>query len=249
MEQEENAALEETSNFVIDGGDHATEQDESEIQTTESAPVEEESKPEVKEPTDNFQNRINKVTADKYAEKRRADELQAKLDELQSKPKEELIKPTLEGLDYDEEAFASANVAYQVKQEMEKQSKAKAMELQQAKEQQAQSAFKERVANFGKEDFADKAGSVPLLPDGVASELMRSEIGPELIYHLGNHLDIADSIAGMTPSRAMMELGRISANLSAKKEIKTSAAPDPIAPLKSGSSVAKERGPIGAVYV
>ena len=46
----------------------------------------------------------------------------------------------------------------------------------------------------------------------------------------------------MSPSAAMMELGRISANMSAKTPIKLSAAPEPIATINSGGSLTKDVG-------
>jgi hypothetical protein len=63
-----------------------------------------------------------------------------------------------------------------------------------------------------------------------------------MIYHLGTHLDVAEKIANMTPAAAMMELGRISASMKAQPVVKTSAAPEPIAPLKSGSSLTADVG-------
>ncbi len=249
MELEQEAAQEEASNFVIDSDDHTSEQDES-GDHTESAPVEQESEsPEAEKPTDNFQTRINKVTADKYAEKRRADELQRKLEELQATPKVEAKKPTLEGFDYDEEAYSSANVSYQVQQELKKQNELQQAQTRQASEQREMSEFNERIVKLGKDDFAEKANNVPVLPNGVADALVHADNGPELIYHLAEHLDVADAISNMQPAQAMMELGRISANLSAKKPIKTSAAPEPIKTLSAGGVISKDRGPVGATYV
>ena len=47
---------------------------------------------------DNVQKRINKITAEKYAAKREADELKRKLQELESTPKAAAKVPTLEEL-------------------------------------------------------------------------------------------------------------------------------------------------------
>jgi hypothetical protein len=58
-----------------------------------------------------------------------------------------------------------------------------------------------------------------------------------MVYHLGSNLEKADAIANMTPAMAIMELGKLSTQLKAKPEIKTSAAPDPIEPVKAGSSL------------
>ena len=98
-------------------------------------------------------------------------------------------------------------------------------------------AFNEQVAALNKGDFSVKAEAIPNLPAGVADAIMQSEGGAEMVYHLGSNLDKAQAIANMSPALAMMEIGKLSVQLSAKPEIKTSAAPDPIEPLGSGGSV------------
>ena len=249
MEQENQAALEQTDNFIIDEGEHLDDDnDEGQAQTTESATVEQEEPIEAEKPVDNFQARINKVTADKYAEKRRADELERRLQELESKPKVEAAKPTLEAHDYDEEAYNTANVSYQVQQELRKQTELQQTQTRKQQEQQQLSEFNERISALGKDDYVEKANSLPSLPNGVTDALIQAANGPEIVYYLGQHLDVADSIANMSPPQAMMELGRISANMSVKKEIKTSAAPEPIETLRSGGVISKGRGPVGATY-
>jgi len=197
--------------------------------------------------TDGFQARINKVTAAKYEQQRRADALQAKLDALET-PKETPKAPTLEALDYDEEAYNKANIQYQVQQELARQTEVAQQGKAEAKQAQAQAEFSERVTALGKDDFSEKANSIPVLPPGVADALMQSDKGPELIYHLGQHLDQADALANMTAPQAMMELGRMSLTINEKPKHKTSAAPDPIEPLSSGGVIAQSRGPVGATY-
>ena len=69
-----------------------------------------------------------------------------------------------------------------------------------------------------------------------------------MIYHLGENLDLADKVANMSPSNAMMEIGRISVSMNAAKNIKPSTAPDPIEPISSGGSISQDRGPKGATF-
>lgn len=252
--------------FVLSDVDESIDQDSSaeevESQSTESAPVAEDAKNEVEveKPVveDGFQKRINKVTADKYAEiekakaaTKRADDLQEKLNEYESK-KTVLKKPTLEDHDYDTDALNAAEVEFQVQERLnahiESQKKAATETSQSAEAQRIQDSFSEQITALGKDDFSEKVNSIPLLPNGVASIMMQQPNGAELAYHLANHLDVADSLAGMTANAAIMELGRISASLSAKPIIKTSAAPEPIETLNSGSVLTKERGPRGATY-
>lgn len=233
--------------FVQEAIDQDSAQSEQENQQVDSAPAKEEPAIEPEPATeaekpaeDGFQKRINKVTADKYAEKRRADELQKKLDELTKQQKPEPVKPTLEAHDYDEEAFNQANVAYQVQQEMNKQLEVQKQQVEQQQEQEAQAAFNQRIAELGKDDFAEKANAIPVLPDGVASALMQADNGPEMIYYLGDHLDKADALSNMTPAMALMEIGKMSEKINEKKQPKLSAAPDPIEPIKSGGGLSSE---------
>ena len=107
--------------FVQGPIDQGSEQAPTDSQTTESAPVEGTNKPEStdaeKPKEDGFQKRIDKKTADYYAEKRRADDLQKKIDAIDAaNAKETLIKPTLEAHDYDEEAFDAASREHDIKQ-------------------------------------------------------------------------------------------------------------------------------------
>ncbi len=242
--------------FVQEAIDQGSEQATTETPTTESAPVEDAIKPEATEATEpkgdepkanGVQERINKITADKHEERRqreasdkRADELQAKLDSIEAnKPK--LSEPNLEEHNYDEDAFNKATVAFQVQEQVKAElttQKAQQDQTDQQAEAQAElSKFNERAEALGKDDFAVKAKAIPELPEGVASAIMSLENGAEMVYHLGSNLDKADALSSMTPMAAMMELGRISASMSVKPEIKTSAAPDPIEPVTAGSAL------------
>ena len=247
MTEQTAAQVDPLDTFVQEDPDQVSEQAEVESQATESAPVEEatpESTDAEKPKDDGVQTRFNKITAEKYAEKRRADKLQKELEEARAQnTAPPLTEPTLEGHDYDTDAFNEANVQYQIQQgvknELELQSQQAANQKQAEAQQKLQDDFEKRVNDFGKADFSEKANAIPTLPPGVANAMMQSEQGAEMIYHLGENLEKADSLANMTPEAAMMELGRLSVQLSTKPEIKLSAAPDPIEPLNSGGSLEK----------
>lgn len=251
MSEENNAALVDPLDaFVQEAIDQDSNETTEEATTTESAPVEDAKEPdstEAEKPKeDGFQKRINKVTADKHDAKRkedlatkRADDLQAQLDKLNESAT--LTEPKLEEHNYDEDAFNKATVSFnvqeQVKAELTKQAAAQKQVNQDAEAQKLTESFNDQISALGKEDFTAKAESLPTLPPGVAGALMSLENGAEIIYHLGNHLDKADSLAGMSPMAAMAEIGRISSQMSTKPEIKLSAAPDPIEPVTAGSSL------------
>lgn len=223
----------------------ATEPDSAPVAeevNAESAPAAEEVAEQDGKP-DGVQKRINKITAEKYSETRRADELQARLEQLEANPPapvESKGQPTLEQFDYDETAFQSALIDYKVEQ--------KAIQIesrQQANQQRIdananQQRFNSKVAEFGADDYLDVVGVLPELPGDVFNAIMQAEDGPQLAYYLGQHLDVADDLTRLPPMAAAMKLGTISAQLSAKpKSITPSAAPDPIAPINGGGTSSK----------
>lgn len=241
---EQNAAQVDESN-LDDNLDQEVVETNTEAQPTESAPVATE-----QDPQDVIQERINKQVARTYKEKRRADDLQRQLNEVNANkvvtPK---AAPKLEDYDHDEDLYNAANIQYQVGEAVKVESDRIQQNAANARQQQSNSEFEGRIATLGKADFDEVANSVPMLPNGVADALMQSEQGPELIYHLGTHLDVADKLAGMTSQAAMMELGRISSSMNAAPKPKTSAAPDPIETLNTGGSISnKDEGPPGATY-
>jgi hypothetical protein len=232
--------------FVQEAIDQDSEEIKVDTPPTESAPVEDAKEPEPTEaekPTgDGFQKRINKVTADKYAEKKRADELQKKVDAYEAS-NEALKEPRLTDpeIDYDEVAFDKATTEYKIKQGVQ-DALAQQLSIAKAEQQKAEGEkvlgdYNDRVNALGKKDFVEKQNSIPELPDGVADAIMQSEDGAAMVYHLGSNPEQANALANMTPAMAIMELGKLSMQLTAKPEIKLSAAPDPIDPVKAGSSL------------
>jgi len=195
-------------------------------ETPTESPTETPDRPEI----DSVQKRINKITADKYLEKGRADRLQAQLDKLQSPTQNDDASniPNLANYEYDQEKYNSAMIDYKVNQAIVNRE----IENNQVS---ISTSFNERIQTFGKSDFAEKANTIPILPQGVASALMEDDKGVDIIYYLGQHLDVADKLASMSSSQALMEIGRLSGNLTSTK--KNSQAPTPINNLKGSGSV------------
>lgn len=243
MSEEQTAALTEES--VLDN-EIAQAQEPEQIETPEavepleSAPADTEAQPK----EDGFQKRINKVTADKYAEKRRADELQKRVEELEAGKVQTTTDnaPKLEDFDYDQDKYQAALIDHRVTTALAENQAKQSQEAISAQAQEASKTYEGLVNELGKDDFYEVANNIPTLDQGLVAELMSTKEGVEMIYHLGSHLDIADRISNMQPLQAMAELGRISAGMSAPKPIKTSAAPDPIEPLNSGGSLNKDVG-------
>ena len=197
---------------------------------------------------DRFQDRINKVTADKWEEKRRADALQAQLDEIQAKPVQQTqtAEPTLESCDFDEARFQSELIDYKV--DLKAQSMQQQQQVQKDTQAQAQTVnnFNEASVKFATdneiENFNDVIGKIPTLQPTVLQAVMEDVKGPELAHYLGTHLDQADKISQMNPIAAAIEIGRISAKLAEPKQIKTSSAPEPIEEISSGGVIESDIG-------
>lgn len=223
-----------------------TETTETEVETkaegqAETAPAEVEETGFVETESDKVQKRINKITAEKYAEKRRADELERKLNEAAAQTPQvqtqSTAEPKLEDFDYDEAAHTAALIDYKVNQKAEQiQQQSQQAQAQQQAQQQA-GEFHQKVAEFTAKasDYEQVVANIPPLPEQTLNAVMQSDKGPEIAYYLGKHLDVADMIATADPMTAAMKLGQISAQLTATtKTVKTSAAPEPIEPINSG---------------
>lgn len=118
--------------------------------------------------------------------------------------------------------------------------------------QQAEWAHKMEQAIDGSEEaveaiqeftyFAQEAErKAPAVANAIGSALKESDIGPELVIHLGKHPETIERLVGMSPYRAVAELGRIEAEILAKKEGKakpvTTQAPKPPSPVKAVGNV------------
>lgn len=210
----------------------------------ESAPIEQEETPaEPVEEENGVQKRINKITADKYAAERKAEELERKLESLQKPQEADSSKPTLEQFDYDNEQYTEALIAYGVKQAAQQIRQEEAAARNQQAQEVKRKSFGVKVAEFSTKapDYQEVISALPELQQEVVDVLM--EAGPEMAYYLGKHLDEADVIASSSPMVAAMKLGAIQAKLSViNKPAPTSAAPEPIETVSSGGIVNKDLG-------
>lgn len=246
---EENAALEADPNMPpLDV--EIVEQSTEETPQADSAPVEQVETPAEPDEPNRVQERINKITADKYeekrareAEKKRADDLEQRLKALQQAQPEQDREPTLEDFDYDDAKFQSALIDYKVNKQAEVMQQNQAKQQQQHEMARIGETFNRREAEFASTatDYTEVIASLPPLSEAVKAALMLSEDGPKLAYYLGKHLDVADEIATATPMVAAMRLGQISQQLTAiPKTAQNSAAPEPVETLSSGGVVNKD---------
>lgn len=222
---------------------------EAEAQTPTEEPAPSEAGEYVEVDNDKIQARFNKLTAEKYAEKNRADELERRLAQLETQAptqtQTEAARPTIEQFDYDQDAYNAALIKYETTQAIE-QFQARQTEAQKAQEQQRiQNAFNERVAKFTEKapDYVEKVNGMfntlgTAMPQHVVEAIMKK--GPEVAYYLSDHLDVAAELTNMDALSSGIMIGEISAQLAVTKpKIKPSAAPDPIEPVNSSGSIPK----------
>lgn len=88
--------------------------------------------------------------------------------------------------------------------------------------------YEEVVGDFVKEDL-----------DGIhlnaRSAILESDLGPELLYHLAKNPDEAERIAKLSPTRQVIEIGKLEDKVVPAK--KQSSAPPPVSPVKGKSTV------------
>jgi hypothetical protein len=96
---------------------------------------------------------------------------------------------------------------------------------------------REEVARDKYDDFEQVAYN-PNLPvtEAMARAIQASEIGPDVLYHLGSNPNDAARISRLDPILQAREIGKIEARLGAEPPVKkTSNAPAPIAPVTARS--------------
>lgn len=158
-------------------------------------------------------------------------------------PPQPATKPEPDTFDSYED-YLDALTEWKVDQrEQARQAETQAQQEKQAKEQQAQQ-FQQKAAEYASQtpDFNDAMQTLVTLPiaDAQANAMMEviadSDMGPQLVHHLGTNPTEAMRIAGLSPMAAARELGRIEARLSMPAPKTTTSAPEPVAPIGAGES-------------
>ena len=91
----------------------------------------------------------------------------------------------------------------------------------------------------GKYDDFEQVAYNPKLPitETMAQTIQASEIGPDVVYHLGSNPKEAERIARLAPLLQAREIGKIEARLASSPPAKkTTTAPAPIAPVTARTS-------------
>lgn len=133
------------------------------------------------------------------------------------------------------EAVAEWKAGEIVDQKLSKAQKDHQERSARVEQEQAATTFKQREAVVREkyEDFEEVAYD-PSLPitEAMAQTIQASELGGEMIYHLGKNRKEAARIAALPPFLQAKELGRLEGKLAAEPPAKqTSSAPEPISPV------------------
>lgn len=186
--------------------------------------------------------------------KRERDELRARLESMsaQAAPVKEEPRPDRSKFANDEEYIeavaewkADQRLAKREQEQAEARSKAERDQLVKGW-QAAQQRAREEI-----DDYDDVIkGSDVQLPGHLHQAILESDVGPHLAYYFAKHPDEAKRYAGMSPTKALRELGRLEDRLaqdadddqpsvkpSPKAEIETSKAPAPTTRVKDARSI------------
>ena len=195
-----------------------------------------------------FQSRINEITARAGRAERERDAYAARIQQFEQAqhraqaPTEK--PPSFENYaDLNEWAVAVADHAAK-QAEVRAESKF-AERQQQTQQEQVFGSFeaKEKAYAASTPDYAEAYASLQnnvRFSQPVLEVIATSDRGPEIVHHLGTHLDVADRVARMPPHMAAAEIARIEARLSAPKTKPVSNAPPPAPVLGGGGAIQKD---------
>ena len=152
--------------------------------------------------------------------------------------------------------YVAARAVWQSRQfDAERDATAAATEVEQARrqadavrdreaallEQNWQAQRAEAVTRYA--DFDQVIGQPDLFPasrNGVPvalpSLIQASDMAGDLAYHIASDRALHDALVSMTPVEAAREIGRLEARLSLPQSRKATSAPDPISPVRGGTS-------------
>ncbi len=185
------------------------------------------------------QKRINEITAQKYAESRRADtERNARL--AAEAKSAELLAQIAKGANPGTETQAKPALT---QEEMDKLVNERALEMARANEfnKACDAIVDEGQKEFGKEwdDAIKNLNLVGAIGQGVSPEFLETAVelkNPHKVLHyLGANLDEAEKLTKMAPKRMAMEMARLEAQLNTPAPVPTLApvsnAPAPVIPV------------------
>jgi hypothetical protein len=204
-------------------------------------PPEEEGK---KKTAGKVQERIDKLTWEKWEAKREAEQLRKELEEFRNTttvaPAQRPIPPVEDDFD-DPNEYRKARVKYEDEifawNETRRNTELEKQRLQESF-QESLKAFNKRAERMRAKypDF-DEAISAPIFSPSVSQEVLDSEYGAEIGYYLAKNPDEALRLSSLPPSRVAKEIGKLEVKFTSVSKRTVSKAPPPINPLDGDDAV------------
>ena len=223
-----------------------------EVEATQEAEASATETPDEPKKANKVQERINKLTREKHEQRQENADLKKRLEALESKPaevKDELVAPKEDSFDNYSD-YERANTDYIANKAANAAVKsveaANSNRDAQAKESARQAGINSKKSEFFQKvdskrelflDFDEVAYGHDFMDDDMSEQIMDADNSPELAYHLGSHLDIAEKIFKLPPVQRARELTKLELSLEPLASKKVSDAPNPITPLGSSEAV------------
>lgn len=237
---------------AVNEQDADSQADESTDDESTSEQVDKENKPKKK---GGFQKRIERFQRDLQAERQRNEYLQSLLSN-QQKPEEKPVqrtdpagKPKIE--DFESMAdFTEAVADWKVEQRLKEQEAKTQQEKAKTSFQTQVEKFQSDIAAFAKtvDDFDEVREEVSdvMLTPGLQHALMKSKIGPEVLYTLAKDRQKLDAINGLNAFDQAYEIALVEAEIKYSKSTpkesitKQTIAPKPITPIGTKAGAVKK---------
>lgn len=194
--------------------------------------------PEEKPKRTRFQERIDKLTADKYAAEREARALRDRLDTLEQRE-----RPPIDEDDFEAQESERLRRVFEEERKWEagKDIERKQVEAQQARQELFRAkldAARERIPDL--DSSIEQFARLPVTPES-AEIIADSPKAAELAHYLGRHPDVAYEIANMSPAMQGRAIAQIENRVSLPQK-RVSSAPPPPAKLQP-SAAPQEKSP------
>jgi hypothetical protein len=193
-----------------------------------------------------LQERLDKLTAERYAEKRRADELAAKLAELErQKPvaqPEDMTPPELPDDPFDTDAmrkyhadmvqYSRKVAAFEAKQALSLTANEQKATQQQLEQQKMVQTFAKRTIESGLTiEQIEQAGTALVnagMPTALQELLLEDEAGPQITMYLAKNPDEALELLSLPTHKAAVAIATKIKAKAVTTKAKATKAPDPI---------------------
>jgi hypothetical protein len=254
--------LQQMGEFPYDEPEQLDEvQDESEQNEPNLSDISAESEPETETNAEDpphkagnkLQERLDKLTAEKYEAKRRADELEAKLKQFESKAPvaqpDDLVPPVLPEDTWDAEQmrqyhqsmvdYSRKVAAHEARNALSSTQQQAQQQLQQQEQAKVVQGFAQRALKQGISIEQLEAAGTGLVNAGLSQELqmliLEDEAGPQITMHLAKNPELAYELLTLPTTKAAIKLATSVKAAALGSKPKVTQAPDPIPEGKSGS--------------